>query len=68
MTTNEKKFLNTIKNGSDNLIELLNIIRNSDNPEKAVIIASKIINHYLEHPEISDLPEAEQRQILQNIA
>ena len=67
MTENEKEFLDIIRNGSDNLIKLLNIIRNSDNPEEAIINTSKIINHYLEHPEIQDKPRAEQREILHSI-
>lgn len=52
---------------TENEIELLNIIRESDNPEKAVIGIFKILTYYLEHPEIHDKPQAEQMLILQSI-
>ena len=68
MTQNEKEFLNTIKSSNKNFIELLNIIANSDNPEEAIIKASKIIFYFSEHPEVYDKPREEQIQIMESIA
>lgn len=36
---------------TDNEIELLNLIRENDNPEQALVTAIEIILKYLNHPE-----------------
>ena len=53
---------------TDNQLELLKLIKESENPEQAVLTISKILNYYLEHPDIYDKPLEEQMQILENFA
>lgn len=41
---------------TENEIKLISLIRNSNDPEKALLIAVEIILHYLEQPESFELP------------
>ena len=53
---------------TDNQLELLKLINENENPEQAVITVSKILNYFLEHPDIYDKPHEEQMQMLENFA
>ena len=40
---------------TDNETALLNLIRNNDNPEQALLVAVEVIVGFLNHPEASEL-------------